>query len=137
MSPLHHLPLQLLLLLPLTSSDVISFWLWRDSSPPVRDSTDQQYGYRVYKDPPTFYSALDDFLAEDGKRFQSDIAFDENGAIAVSRRRDRCTPCTAMSRFLDANVRRSVSMSCQWNYACISPSCIHYVGGVLANQDSA
>lgn len=45
---------------------------------------DRLFGYRVHEDPPTFYSALAEFLAEDGKRFQSDIAFDENGEIAVS-----------------------------------------------------
>ena len=49
-----------------------------------RSNVGQEYGYRVYKDPSTFYSALGDFLADDSyERFQSDIAFGDNGDIEV------------------------------------------------------
>lgn len=47
-------------------------------------NTGRVYGYLVYEDPHTFYSALGDFLADGrSERFQSDVAFGDNGEINV------------------------------------------------------
>eukprot|EP00752_Nemacystus_decipiens_P014689 g13085.t1 len=62
-----------------------SFGKWAASSPEYSANVGVVYGYRVYEDRPTFYTALGDFLEDDNnERFQSDIAFDDNGEIEMS-----------------------------------------------------
>ncbi|CAM9414497.1 unnamed protein product, partial [Hapterophycus canaliculatus] len=65
---------------------LVSFVEWAENSTGYSANVGMSGGYPVYGDPDTFYTALSEFTAEDENAgFLSDVIFNDNGTIEISR----------------------------------------------------
>ncbi|CAM9459401.1 unnamed protein product [Scytosiphon promiscuus] len=65
---------------------LVSFVEWADNSTEYSANVGTSGGFSVYDDPATFYTALSEFTAEEvNARFLTDVIFDDDGTIKISR----------------------------------------------------
>ncbi|CAM9459613.1 unnamed protein product, partial [Scytosiphon promiscuus] len=82
---------------------IVSFVEWAENSTDYSANVGMSDGYPVYDDPDTFYTALSEFMEEDDSAtYLSDVIFNDEGTIEISRTDMYLIDQTETTKMIDA-----------------------------------